>query len=123
MAAIVQVLDATKTISWGRGDTDPKSFKITDDAGAVIDISTWTFVMTVNTELEPANTDDEQFSIVGAFVTDGTDGLIAFTPGVGDTDIPPADYFYDIERRISGLSIKTLIKGIAQIVQDITKTP
>lgn len=121
MAAILQVADATKTICWGRGDTDPKSFKITDDAGAVVDISTWTFKLTVNEDLEPADTTNEKFSILGAFVTDGTDGLVAFTPAIGDTDITPGDYFYDIERRISSVNIKTLVKATMQIVQDISK--
>ncbi len=123
MAEIDKTKDDTKNICWGRGDTDPKVFTITDDAKppVVVDVSGWTFKLTVNSDKEPTDQSTEQFSINGAFVTDGTDGKVKFTPAPGDTDIPADKYFYDVERKIAGVSIKTLVKGECEIVQDITK--
>ena len=123
-------IDQTKNVAfeicWGRGDTDAKVFTVTDDASpaVAIDVSTWTFTLTVNTVKDPDPAPPlgvEQFTIVGVFVTDGTDGKVSFTPAPGDTDIAPAKYFYDIERQISAAAIKTLVKGVAKIIQDISK--
>lgn len=123
-------IDQTKNVDfeicWGRGDTDAKIFTITDDAtpAVALDVSTWSFTLTVNTVKDPDTVGPigvEQFAVVGAFVTDGTDGKVSFTPAPGDTDIAPAKYFYDIERQIAAASVKTLVKGVSKIIQDISK--
>ncbi len=121
MVGIVQVDNAAKTICWARGDTDPRSFFVTNSVGVAEDISAWAFVLTVNTLRDPIDVTTELFALTGVFQTDGTDGLIVFTPGLGDTDLTPATYFYDIERRISGVNIKTLLKATVLIIQDISK--
>lgn len=121
MSKIDQSTDSTKDVRWGRGDSDPKTFLIKSSLGVVQDISSWTFKLTVNSERDPTDQVNEQFSLTGVFVTDGTDGLIAFTPTFSNTDITPGKLFYDIERRIGGVSIKTLIKAACFIVQDLTK--
>lgn len=109
-------------VCWARGDSDAKEFLITDAAGAALDISTWSMTMTVNSEKNPLNTDNQLFSLTGAFVTDGTDGRVAFVPTPTQTDVTPKRYFYDVQRTIGGGQVKTLMKGNARIVQDITKT-
>ncbi len=121
MVGIVQVDNAAKTICWARGDTDPKSFLITSAVGVVEDISGWTFILTVNSQQDPADITSQLFAITGVFQTDGTDGLIVFTPAINDTDLTPETYYYDIERRIGGINIKTLVKATVLIVQDISK--
>ena len=118
--AIDKSTDAAARICWARGDTDPKTFTIKDAAGAVIDISSWTFTLSVDQLLDPTDALTLQFAVTGALVTDGTDGKVSFTPAAGDTDLTPSEYFYDIQR--NSPTIKTLIKGVAEIVQDITKT-
>lgn len=120
MAEIDQTKNENALICWARDDADPRVFTIKDDAGAVIDISTWTFTLTVNSEKDPTDVTGQQFTIAGALVTDGTDGKVSFTPAPGDTDITPNKYFYDIQRNTP--SKKTLIKGQCIILQDITKT-
>ncbi len=120
MAVIDKTKDATKTICWGRGDSDAKGFIIQDSAGVAVDITGFTFKLTVNSEKAPSDTVNEQFSIVGA-ITDATNGKVAFSPTSVDTDITPGTYFYDIEQTDSGSRISTLIVAKAIIVQDITK--
>ncbi len=122
MAQIDKTKDATKDICWGRGDSDPRVFTVLQSDGVTVeDVSGWTFTLTVNSEKDPADQVNEQFSLTGALVTDGTDGQVAFTPTTGETDVAPGKYFYDIERKIGGTSVKTLIKAVCLIVQDVTK--
>ncbi len=121
MAAIDKSTDATKRICWGRGDSDPKVFTIKTAAGVVQDISGQTFVLSVDSLLDPPSGGVTLLfgPLTGTFVSDGTDGKIQFAPTTTDTDIAAGEYFYDLQR--STPSIKTLIKGIAEIVMDITK--
>lgn len=121
MAAIDQTKAAAFDICWARGDDDPKTFTIKDSLGAVIDISSWTLSMAVNTEKNPADTANEIFRVAGVFVTDGTDGKIKFTPPATSLDAvtAPGTAFYDIQRITP--SKKTIVKGKVKFVMDIDK--
>ncbi len=120
MTAIDQTKNAEKTICWGRGDSDAKGFVVQDSVGVAVDITSFSFKLTVNSDKEPANQDNEQFTIVGV-ITDAPAGKVAFSPTVLNTDITPETYFYDVEQTDAGGAIKTLIVAKAIIVQDITK--
>ncbi len=120
MAQIDQTKNAEKTICWGRGDSDAKGFVVQDSDGVAIDITGFTFKLTVNSEKDPTDQVNEQFTITGT-LTAPTTGEVAFAPTTTDTDIVPATYFYDIEQTDGSGAIKTLIIGKALIVQDITK--
>ncbi len=120
MAAIDQTKNSEKTICWGRGDSDAKGFAVQDSDGVAVDITGFSFKMTVNSERNPADQVNEQFTITGV-IGSGVGGLVSFAPSVSDTDITPGTYFYDVEQTDVGGLIKTLIKGKALIVQDITK--
>ena len=123
MAAIDQTKEATGAfdICWARGDDDPKTFTIKDSAGAVIDISSWTLSMAVNTDKDPATTANEIFRVAGVFVTDGPDGKISFTPPATSLDAitAPGKAFYDVQRITP--SKKTLVKGNVIFIMDIDK--
>ena len=112
--------DATKTICWGRGDSNAKGFVRQDSVGIAIDVSGFSFKLTVNSEKDPADTTNQQFTIAGVLV-DAVNGQISFAPSITDTDITPDTYFYDIEQTDAGGGIATLIIGKCLIVQDITK--
>jgi hypothetical protein len=122
MAAIDQTKTASFDLCWARGDNDPRVFTIKDSAGAAIDISTWTLSMAVNSEKDPLTTAQEIFSVAGAFVTDGTDGQISFTPPALSLDNVGAGdkAFYDINRLTP--SIKTLVKGSVTFIMDVDKS-
>ncbi len=121
MAAIDQTKTEAFDLCWARGDDDPKTFTIKDAAGAVIDISSWTLSMAVNTEKDPSDTVNEIFQVAGAFVTDGTDGQISFTPPATSLDAvtAPGTAFYDVQRITP--SKKTLVKGKVLFIMDIDK--
>lgn len=120
MAAIDKTRDATKTICWGRGDSDAKGFTVQDSDGVAVDVTGFSFKLTVNSEKAPSDQVNEQFSIVGVLV-DAVNGRISFAPTTANTDITPGTYFYDIEQTDAGGNISTLIVGKALIIQDITK--
>jgi hypothetical protein len=126
MAGIDKTGDTTKEICWARGDTDSKVFTFKDSDGAAINISGNTYILTVNSDKDPPGSTppaaNEQFTITGVFVTDGTDGKVGFAPGAGDTDIAASTYFYDIQQTVTASSeVKTMIKGKAKIIMDVTK--
>lgn len=120
MAAIDKTKDATKIICWGRGDSTALGFIIQDSDEVAVDITTFSFKLTVNSEKAPADQVNEQFSVVGVIV-DGPNGKVSFSPTTANTDITPGTYFYDIEQTDGGGKISTLIVGKCIIVQDITK--
>ncbi len=120
MAEIDKTKDATKTICWGRGDSAARGFVVQDNDEVAIDITGFSFKLTVNSEKEPANQDNEQFTVVGV-ITDATNGLVAFSPTISDTDMSPGTYYYDVEQTDAGGALDTLIVAKCVIVQDITK--
>ena len=122
MAQIDQTAEATKDICWARGDFDPKIFTITDSLGVAIDISTSTFIFSLDVNKDPTDVLTQVFTAVGTFVTDGTDGKVQFQPAnATETDVAAGKYFYDIQETLTGGQVRTLIKGVAKIIMDITK--
>lgn len=119
MAAIDQTGDRTKDICWGRGDSDAKGFVIQDPAGVAVDITGFTFRLTVNTDLDP-DPGTQLFTVVGV-IMDAPNGKVAFAPTVADTDQTPGEFFYDVEQTDAEGLVSTVIKGVCEIVQDISK--
>lgn len=121
MACIIdQTKNTDKEICWGRGDSDAKGFIIQDSDGVAIDISGFSFQMTVSSDRDPVDQVNEQFTIVGV-IGIAANGEVSFAPTVINTDITPGIYFYDIEQIDGASAIKTVIKGRVKIIQDITK--
>jgi len=121
MACVIdQTKNLDKEICWGRGDSDAKGFIIQDSLGVAIDITGFTFKLTVSLDKDPTDQVNEQFSITG-IITLATAGTVSFAPTTTDTDITPGIYFYDIEQTDVSGAIKTVIKGRVRIIQDITK--
>ncbi len=121
MAEIDQTKDAGKIICWARGDSSAKGFIVQTSAKVAINISGFSFKLTVNSEKDPLTISNQKFTIVGA-ITDAPNGKVAFSPTITDTDIEPGTYFYDIEQTDGSGAISTLIIGKCIIIQDITKT-
>ncbi len=119
MAAIDQTKDTTKTLCWGRGDSDAKGFIVQDAAGAAVNIAGFSFRLTVNTDKDPAP-GTQLFTVTGVII-DAANGKVAFAPTIVDTAQTPGKYFYDVEQTNATGAISTIIKGACQIIQDISK--
>lgn len=103
-----------------RGDTKSIVYIIKHPiTKTVIDISLWTaFLLTVDPSKEPTDNTANIFQIVGALLTDGTDGKIRFYPP-GTSAI--GNYFYDAQATNNDGKIETIAEGRYRITQDITK--
>lgn len=107
----------------GRGDSRAKGFKLTDETGTAVDISGFTFDLTVNTHRNPdpgVPIGTELFTVVGVIIS-GIGGTFSFAPTAVDTDLLPDTYFYDIQMTDTGAGIQTIIKGRFIVIQDISK--
>ena len=104
-----------------RGDTAADEFRIRNEStGAALDISGYTFVLTVSTLENPPDSTAELYSIVGA-ITDAANGVVEFAPSAAQADQKPTTYYYDVQMTTAGGKIKTIAKGKYIYTQDITK--
>ncbi len=111
-----------KTIKMYRGDSYPIVITISDSStGSAIDITGYSFKLTVNSDQNPTSTANQQFTVDGVLDADPTTGKVSFTPTTTDTDITPGNYFYDIEMTDASGNVKTIAKSSFTISQDITK--
>ena len=76
-----QATDITRV----RGDTFPFSFVIKDSDGVVVDISGFSFKLSMDPREEPTDEAEQVFKLVGVIPT-GTDGVVTFTLSAGEAD-------------------------------------
>lgn len=104
-----------------RGDTVPDQFTIKDSAGAVVNITGFTFLLSVNTEAKPTDVTNQVYQLTGT-ITDAPNGKVEFAPNASEADQTPGTYYYDVQM-IDGASAKsTIVIGKYKYIQDITKT-
>jgi hypothetical protein len=108
------------TINRYRGDTAPDQFTITRDDVAV-DITGYTFKLTVNSESDPTDATNELYSLDGS-ITDAAAGYVEFAPTAMEADQTPDEYYYDVEMTDDLGAILTIAKGRYRYKQDITKS-
>jgi hypothetical protein len=103
-----------------RGDTYADEFEIVSDTtGAVIDISAYTFKLTVDPSPEPTDATNNVFQLTGT-ITDGPAGLVAFSPDATQAD-NVGEYYFDIELIDAAGKKRSVEKGAYTMTQDITK--
>ncbi len=106
-----------------RGDTDPIQFRLTDSDGNPIDITSYTFRLSVDSVENPLDatrpTATEIFAVDGT-ITDAAAGRFEFVITTVMSDQTPGTYYYDVERT-NGTKSRTIVKSTFQIMQDITK--
>jgi len=105
-----------------RGDTHPLTFALTDNAtpAVAIDITGFTFLLTVDTLEEPGDALTNVFSIAGV-IDSGVGGTFKFTLTAPQAD-NLGEFFYDIELTDTASAIRTIAKDAWTWEQDITKT-
>lgn len=109
-------------ITFYRGDSYPITLTIRDkDTSDPVDITGYSFRMTVNTEKDPTSIATQLFTVDGVLDADPTTGRVSFTPSDTDTDHPSGTYYYDIEMTDTGGNVRTIAKYKFKLVQDISK--
>lgn len=114
---------ATKNLSIERfrGDTYGNIFKITDSNGDPIDITGYTFKLTVNSQKDPTDTLTQLFQLTGTLVSPSL-GTVKFAPNGTQANQDPGTYFFDIQMTDGTGAIQTVALGKYVFLQDITKS-
>lgn len=102
-----------------RGDTYPFTVTFVDSAGAVLDLTGASFVLTVNAEEDPTATQLPEFSLVGVVAAPLT-GVVQFTMSESDADRFGL-FYYDIQMTDVQGYVRTMMRGTFEMRQDITK--
>lgn len=107
-------------ISRVRGDTAADLITVQNSAGVAINISGYSFVLTVSTLENPPDATSQLYAIVGVILVAAA-GTVEFVPLTANADQLPADYYYDIQMTDGAGRIKTIEKGMYTYTQDISK--
>lgn len=109
------------TLTRKRGDSFANEYEITSAAtGAVVNITSYTFVMSVDSRQNPSDTSTQVFTVNGV-ITDAPAGLVEFAPSAAQTDVTPGIYFYDAQLTDDVGRIRTFDSGRYIIEQDYSK--
>lgn len=103
-----------------RGDNFPFQFTLTDDTGAAIDITGFSFRMVVDPSPSPPDALNNIFDLAG-IITNGIGGEFEIRPTTGDMDITPGVYFYEVQMIDAGSNVRTIVQGGFTVEQDIVK--
>lgn len=108
-----------------RGDTSILTFAITTDGGTALNITGFSFKLTVDPSEAPTDALANLFQLTtgggGIVIEDATGGIISATLSTLQADQTPGTYYYDLEQTDAGGLIRTLLKGAWTVVQDISK--
>jgi hypothetical protein len=103
-----------------RGDSFADEFTIKDKNKVVIDISGFSFLLTVDPSPTPADAANNIFQLTGV-ITDAVNGKVEFAPTTTQSDVNPQTYFYDIQQTDGAGRVRTIAEGPYDITQDVTK--
>lgn len=103
-----------------RGDSPVIPVVVRDTNSAAVNITGYTFTFTVDTQPSPSDDTSNLFGISGA-ITDAANGRVEFQPSTSQTNLAPGVYFYDIQMITATPSVRTILSGVLEVKQDITK--
>ena len=105
-----------------RGDTYAEEIIVkSKTTGLPVNITGYTFKLTVDPKKDPLTADNNLFSITGT-ILNPTAGTVEFAPSALQADQTPGVYFYDIQMVDGAGRIRTIALDKWVVVQDITKT-
>jgi hypothetical protein len=103
-----------------RGDTYADEFQLTSETtGALIDITGYTFLLTIDPEKSPVDDTNNLYQLTGSITVAAT-GLVEFAPSAVQTDLL-GSYYFDAQLTSPAGRIRTFDSGKYKFVQDITK--
>lgn len=120
MGTLLNICPVDIDLCISRGDTTPWTFTVKDSAGVVIDITGFSYLMTVDPSDEPTDAVNNLFALTGT-LTDPTNGVVQFELTALQADQTPSVYFFDLQQTDGTGKIRTIAKGEFEFKQDITK--
>lgn len=110
-------LPITANIERVRGDTKPFIFQIRNESNELVDLTGYSFILTVDSRRAP---DDETTRIFNVSGVSNQTGIIRLIPTVDDVNLV-GSYFYDAQFTDPAGLICTISRGRIRFTQDITK--
>lgn len=101
-----------------RGDTYPDKLTISV-GGDIANLTGCSVKMTLNTKKNPPDNTTEVYQIDG-MITDPINGVVEFAPTALQAD-QVGSFYYDIQLTDASGLIRTIVSGIYEYSQDITK--
>lgn len=108
------------TITRRRGDTYADEITVTDSKGAVINITGYTFTMTLDPSKAPLDATANLYSITGT-ILNAVGGRVEFAPTAMQADQTPGTYYYDIQMVDGAGRKRTIALDKYVYTQDISK--
>lgn len=102
-----------------RGDTTPIELSVTDENDVAVDVTGFSFALTVDPSDRPSDSTNNLFSVAGT-ITDGPNGLVEFPLTVSEAN-NVGGFFYDIQQTDAAGNDSTIAIGRFTFKQDITK--
>lgn len=104
-----------------RGDTAADVFFIKNSAGVIVNITGYSFKLSLNANKAPTDELTLLYKLVGTLV-DAPNGKVSFAPTALQADQVPGKYYYDVQMVDSAGAITTIALDAYIYHQDITKT-
>lgn len=105
-----------------RGDDWALKLVITSQ-GSVVDVTGYTYWMTLKSDADMADPGDLQVSATPLSTEDAEAGIVYILAAKSSTgQLTPANYHYDIQQVDSLGNVQTLMIGRVRVVKDITRT-
>ena len=104
-----------------RGDTYADDIIVkSKKTGLAMNITGYSFVMTVDPSKSPVDATTNLYSVVGAII-DAVEGRVEFAPTAMQADQPPETYYYDIQMIDGAGRKRTIVLDKYKYEQDISK--
>lgn len=103
-----------------RADTYPLTIKLKDSAAALLDVTGYSAIITLDPNKAPADNTANVFTANGVPSVTPADGCLIFDMSA-ITTVQPGNYHYDIQITDAGGFVRTAVNGRFKITQDITK--
>ena len=102
-----------------RGDDFPFTL-IIKVGGVALNITSFTFLLTVDTRRDPPDTTTQVFQATGV-ITDGPNGKVTFSLTAPQAATLAGVYYWDLQGTDGAAKKRTYAKGKYTVIQDITK--
>lgn len=108
---------------FARGDDWTVKFTLTDAQGAILDITGYSYWMTLKASAADADPGNAQIGPIAAGSPDAVNGIIYMTFPRATTDtLTPGSYHYDLQQVDDQGNVQTLLLGKVQVARDITRS-
>ena len=107
---------------FARGDDWTLKFTITNSAGTPVNITGYTFWLTLKANADAADPGDAQVTATSGS-PDAANGIVYVTVPKAQTNVlTPGTYNYDLQQKDTNNNVETLLIGKVKVAKDLTRT-